>query len=414
MTKKNPVLAAEYSDIWLISGARTPFTPLNGELRDLSPTDLGIIAARGAIDRAAIPPAAIDVAIAANLAQASFDAYYFPRHVALYSGLSIESPALGVQRLCGSGFETVLQAADGAALGKFETAVCIGAESMSRNPISAYTHRTGFKMGQVEFKDFLWESFRDPASNTIMGETAENLAKEYGVTRDDADEYALRSFEMAVAAQASGRLAEEIVGVSSQDLERENYAPRRIRLPRGVDTVDADGHIRPTTRDRLSQLKPVFGGVQTAGNSSGIVDGAAACVVAKSEGAPQGAIATMVRAGAVAGVPPEIMGIGPVPAIRSVLEVAGLDIEDIDLFEINEAFAAQYIAVERALDIDRERVNVNGGAIAIGHPLAATGLRCLTSLALELRARNLRYGVGSACIGGGQGIAVLLENPSAD
>jgi acetyl-CoA C-acetyltransferase len=400
-----------YEDTWLLGGARTPFADYNGTLREVSATDLGIKAAREALKATRTAPDKIDAVVAASVAQTSFDAFFLARHIGLYSGVPIGVPALVVQRLCTSGFEAILQAADQIALGKSSQVLCVGTESMSRNPIAAYTHRGGFRMGQVEFKDFLWEATLDTAPKSRMGDTAEELAKRYQITREDTDAFAATSFERAVAAREAGYYKDEIVALVTEPFEREGYELRGIRLPRGVKTVDADEHPRPTSLDSLKALKPAFKGVQTGGNSSAIVDGAAAVVVGKGTANGERPIARIV-AGATVGVPPEIMGIGPAPAIRAVLDKVGLKIGDIDRFEINEAFGAQYIAVERELGLDRAKVNVNGGAIAIGHPLGATGVRCTLTLARELARSKKRYGIATACAGGGQGVAILIENPA--
>ncbi|MEQ9814357.1 MAG: thiolase family protein [Azospirillaceae bacterium] len=414
-----------YEDTFLVDGVRTGFADYAGPLARVSATDMGIKVARAALARSGTAPAGIDTVIGANVAQTSTDAYLVPRHIGLYAGVPQDRPALLVQRICGSGFETIAQAADAIKLGKAETALCVGTESMSRNPVAAYEHRTGFALGQVKFVDTLWETLNDPASDTFMGMTAENLARRHRITREEVDEFAALSFARAIAARNRGFHAGEIVALENETFEGEGLTPRQLRLPRGLDLWEEDSHIRPTDRETLARLKPVFGGVQTGGNSSGIVDGAAAAVVAHRDrlgdrlGDRHGdrhdgrtPLARVVAACA-AGVPPEIMGIGPVPAIRGVLQLAGMTLEDIDLVEVNEAFGAQVIAVERELGLDREKLNVNGGAIAIGHPLAATGLRCTITLARALRERRLRWGVASACVGGGQGIALLLENPEA-
>jgi len=409
--------AITYDDAWLIGGARTPFADYNGTLRDVSATDLGIKAARAALGATGVEPEAVDAVVASSVAQTSFDAFFLPRHIGLYSGVPIGVPALLVQRLCTSGFEAILQAADQIALGKARAVLCVGTESMTRNPIAAYGHRGGFRMGQVEFKDFLWEATLDTAPRSRMGDTAEELARRYQITREDADVFAAQSFARAIAAHAQGFFDGEIVPLAAEAFEREGYAAREIRLPRKVGTLAQDEHPRPTPLGALRPLKAAFKGVQTGGNSSAIVDGAAAAVVAEKHcftgnSAARGPLARIVAGGTV-GVPPEIMGIGPAPAIRAVLAKAGLKLADIDRFEVNEAFAAQYIAVERELGLDRDRVNVNGGAIAIGHPLGATGVRCTLTLARELKRSGGRYGIATACAGGGQGVAILIENPQA-
>jgi acetyl-CoA C-acetyltransferase len=399
-----------YDDLWLLGGVRTPFADYNGTLRDVSATDLGIKAARETLKQTQVSPQAIDAVIAASVAQTSFDAFFIARHIGLYAGVPIGVPALLVQRLCTSGFEAILQAADQMKLGKAQTVLCVGTESMSRNPIAAYTHRGGFKMGQVEFKDFLWEATLDTAPRSRMGDTAEELAKRYQITREDTDAFAATSFGRAVKARDGGYFKDEIVPLVSEPFEREGYQTREIRLPRGVKSLADDEHPRATPIETLKALKPAFKGVQTGGNSSAIVDGAAGVVVSKGT---SGKPLARIVAGATVGVPPEIMGIGPAPAIRAVLDKTGLKLNDIARFEINEAFGAQYIAVERELGLDRDRVNVNGGAIAIGHPLGATGVRCTLTLARELERSKERYGIATACAGGGQGVAILIENPDA-
>jgi acetyl-CoA C-acetyltransferase len=332
-----------------------------------------------------------------------------PRHIGLYAGVPVETPAHLVQRVCGTGIEVLSQAADAVSLGRAELALCVGTESMSRNPVAAYTHRGGFRMGQVEFKDFLWEALRDPAPNATMGDTAENLARQYQITRPQVDEYAARSFARAVAAQQSGFFIGEIAPVKSETFVRDDLKPRGIKLK---GELAADTHVRPSPPEALATIRPAFGGVQTGGNSSAIVDGAAAALVSSSAYAKKHGHKPLARLVAVAavGVPPEIMGIGPVPAIKAVLDRSGLKLSDVDRFEINEAFGAQVMACARELGLDEDKLNVNGGAIAIGHPLGATGLRLAITLARELRKSGGRYGVASACIGGGQGIALLIEN----
>jgi acetyl-CoA C-acetyltransferase len=407
-------LGATFSDAWLLEGLRTPFVDYNGPLAQVSPIDLGIKVAREVFARADAKPSDVGTVITGSMAQASFDAFMLPRHVGLYSGVPIEVPAVHVQRVCGTGIEILMQAADATSLGRVDLALCVGAESMSRNPIAAYTHRGGFRMGQVEFKDFLWEALLDPAPNANMGDTAENLARRYQIKRPEVDAYAARSFDRALAAQQNGFLAGEITAVRSETFALEGYSDRGIKL-RGDKTVDADTHVRPSPVESLEKIRPAFGGVQTGGNSSAIVDGAAAALVASGKYLKRQGRTPLARivAGAAVGVPPEIMGIGPVPAIKAVLERAKLTLSRIARFEINEAFGAQVMACARDLGIDENKLNVNGGAIAIGHPLGATGVRLSVTLARELRRSGNRYGIASACIGGGQGIALLLENPGA-
>ena len=414
MSAGSNALLSHYADVFLLEGVRTPFIEYNTALGLVSPTDLGIKAARAVFQRSGVAPADVDIVVAGNMAQASFDAYMLPRHIGLYSGVPIDVPAHLVQRVCGTGIEAILQAADNIKLEKANLALVVGTESMSRNPIAAYTHRSGFRMGQVEFKDFLWEALLDPCPNDTMGGTAEKLARQYGITRADVDQFAAESFERAIAAQKICFLSGEIAPLTSEVFELAEYSPREIRLPRGVDQLTQDTHIRPSPLEVLSKLKPAFGGVQTGGNSSGIVDGAASLLVVSNEYLKQNRKTPLARvvAGTVVGVPPDIMGIAPVPAIRSLLELSGLSLDKIDRFEINEAFGAQVLACLCELGLDRNKLNVNGGAIAIGHPLGATGVRLALTLARELKRSSVRYGIASACIGGGQGIALLIENPS--
>jgi acetyl-CoA C-acetyltransferase len=415
MAHKTPGIGATFTDAWLLEGVRTPFVDYSGALGAISPTDLGIKVGREAVKRAGVDPTDIGIVITGGMAQASFDAYMLPRHIGLYSGAPLETPAHHVQRVCGTGIEVISQAADSVSQKRSDLALCVGTESMSRNPVAAYTHRSGFRMGQVEFKDFLWEALLDPAAKVTMGDTAENLARKYQITRPEVDAFAERSFNRALAAQQSGFLAGEIAPVTTETFERDGYEPRGIKLDRKTPEVATDTHVRPSPAEALAKIRPAFGGVQTGGNSSAIVDGAAAALVANSDYLKKNGKTPLARilACAVVGVPPEIMGIGPVPAIRAVLEHSGLTLADIDRFEINEAFGAQVMACARELGLDEGRLNVNGGAIAMGHPLAATGVRLSLTIAREMQRRGARYGVASACIGGGQGIALLLENPDA-
>jgi acetyl-CoA C-acetyltransferase len=412
MSQKVAGLAAKYEDAWLIDGVRTPFVDYNGALGLISPTDLAIKVARELFKRSAVSATDVGTVIVGNMAQASYDTYMMPRHIGLYSGVGLDVPAVLVQRVCGTGIECILQAADTLKLGKTDLALVVGTESMTRAPITAYTHRGGFTMGKFEMKDFLWESLYDTAVSCNMGMTAENLAKEYGVTREEVDAYAAESFVRAQAAQASGYLAGEITPVISEKFNAEGLNERGIQLPRGVESVALDSHIRPTPIETLRKLKPAFNGVVTAATASGIVDGAAATLIAASSYVKAKGLKPLARvvAGSVVGVQPKIMGIGPAPAIRRLLEVSGLTLADIDRIEVNEAFGAQALAVQKDLGIDQAKYNVNGGAIAIGHPLGATGVRIGVTLARELQRSNKRYGIAAACIGGGQGIAMLIEN----
>jgi acetyl-CoA C-acetyltransferase len=405
-------LATTYDDVWLLAGARTPFADYMSVLSGVSATDLGIHAARAALERSGAPATDVGSVVAGNVAQSSFDAFYLPRQIGLYSGVPLEVPALLVHRLCGTGFETILTAADQITLRKAELVLCVGTESMSRNPVAAFSHRTGFRMGQVEFKDFLWEATLDTTSNTRMGETAENLARRYGIRREEVDRFAEQSFARALAAWESGFLAGEVAPVTAQTWTFGEYQPRGVKLPRGVARFDRDEHVKPSSFDVLKTLRPAFGkdGVQTGGNSSAIVDGAAAALVASGAYVRAHGLKPLARivAGASVGVPPELMGIGPAPAIRALLGASRVSPTQIHRYEINEAFGAQYLAVERELELDRERVNVHGGAIAIGHPLAASGVRLTTTVARALQLSGGELGVSAACAGGGQGIAILL------
>ena len=414
MASKTAGLSASWSEVWLLDGVRTPFADYNGALAQVSPTDLGIKAARAAFARSGVSPQDVGAVITGSMAQASFDTYCLPRHIGLYTGVPIEVPAHMVQRVCGTGLEVLMQAADVITHKEIGLTLCVGTESMSRNPVASYTMRGGFRMGAVDFKDFLWEALRDPAANVTMGDTAENLARQYQITRAQVDAYAARSFSRALAAQKAGFLAGEIAPVKNETFEQEGFAPRALKLS-GANELAADTHVRPSPLEALAAIRPAFGGVQTGGNSSAIVDGAAAALVAAAGYAAKSGRRPLARivAGATVGVPPDVMGIGPVPAIKAVLERAGLKLSQIDRFEINEAFGAQVMACARELGIDEEKLNVNGGAIAIGHALGATGVRLALTLARELKRAELRYGIASACIGGGQGIALLIKNPDA-
>jgi acetyl-CoA C-acetyltransferase len=409
-------LIGTYDDVWLLAGVRTPFADYMSVLCAVSATDLGIHAARALFERSGVPAADVGSVVAGSVAQSSFDAYYLPRQIGLYAGVPLGVPALLVHRLCGTGFETVLTAADQIKLGKAQLVLCVGTESMSRNPVAAFSHRTGFRMGQVEFKDFLWEATLDTTSGTRMGETAENLARRYGIRRAEVDRFAEQSFSRAMRGWESGFLAGEVAAVTEQTWSVGEYRPRGVKLPRKVSRFERDEHVKPSSFEVLQTLRPAFGedGVQTAGNSSAVVDGAAGALVASGAYVRAHGLAPLARivAGASVGVPPEFMGIGPVPAIRSLLRATRTEASRIDRFEINEAFGAQYLAVEKELELDRGRVNVHGGAIAIGHPLAASGVRLTTTVARELQRSGGEVGISAACAGGGQGIAILLERPA--
>jgi acetyl-CoA acetyltransferase family protein len=387
--------------VFILGGARTPMTTHVGALKDFSAIDLGAIASKAALDRSATRPEWIDHVVFGNVQQSSVDAHYGARHVGLKAGLPIEVPALTVNRLCGSGIQALISGAEQIQLDEAGFVLAGGMESMSQVPHVIRGARSGFKLGQGKLEDWLWEGLTDPYAGCSMAITAENCAAKYGITREESDCYALRSQQLAHKAWASGIMKEEVT-------------PVEIKSRKGVTLVEHDDHLRPeTTLEILAKLPTVFkkDGVVTAGNASGIVDGAAALVIAgedavKARGSkPLGRIVSW----ATVGVEPTLMGMGPAPAIRKALERAKLSLEDLDLIEINEAFAPQYLACEKELGLNRDRVNVNGGAIAIGHPLGASGARLVLTLLLELRRRGKKYGVASACIGGGQGIAMIVE-----
>ena len=408
---------SHFDDVWMLDGVRTPMVDYCGALGHISPTDMGIKVARAVLERSGVPGADIGSVIAGNMAPGDFEQFMLPRHIGLYAGVPIEVPALMAQRICGTGFELFRQAGEQIQSGACEAALVVGTESMTRNPIAAFDHRTGFKLGApVGFKDYMWEALNDSAAGINMIQTAENLAKKYSISREEVDEFASQSFAKAVAAQQAGFHAGEIVPVISEKFELAGYKPRGIKLQGKTQEVAQDTHARISPVEVLAKLRAVYeGGVQTGGNSAALVDAAAAAVVASGSYAKAHGKTSLARvvAAAVVGVPPEIMGIGPAPAIRLLLERTGLTLDQIGRFEINEAQGAQTLAVGRELGLDLSKLNVNGGAIALGHPLATTGVRLTITLARELKRAGLRWGIASACIGGGQGIALLLENPDA-
>lgn len=390
-------------EVYIIDGARTPVGVLQGSLSDVSAIELGIIAAKGAIERSGVDPKLIDYIVMGNVIQSSKDAVYLPRHIGLKVGIPIEIPALGVNRLCGSGLQAIVSAAQALLLGEGQIALAGGAENMTQSPHVLRGARFGYKFGQdIQLEDSLWQALEDSYTGCGMAITAENLAEKYGLTREEIDAYALRSQQTARRAQQAGWLAEEIVPVTVKD-----------RKGKPVEITQDEG-IRDTSMESLAKLPARFrkGGVVTAGNASGIND-AGGCVILATGDAVQKyhlkPIARLISWG-IAGVPPEIMGIGPAPAIRMALKRADLSLNDMDRVEVNEAFSAQYLAVEKELGLNRDKTNVNGGGISIGHPLAATGGRLTITLMYELRRNHLKYGVASACIGGGQGIAAVIEN----
>ena len=402
-----------YDDIYLVNGARTPFGKFCGTLAKVSATDLGIFASRAAIEKAGIRPKDIDQVMMANIGQSSYDAYFLARHIGLYAGVPMGVPAVMLQRICGSGFETITAGADQITLAKADATLCGGTENMSLAPTVSFGNRLGYAFGKIEFKDFLFEALNDTAA-VPMGCTAENVARQYKITRQDTDEFARRSNDLAAAATVRGFFKDEVIPINSTVFEAHGLKPRKVSLPKNAVDFSADENIRPTTIEAIAKLPPSFEkeGVQTAANSSGIVDGAAAVVVAGKNFISSHQLKPLARiaASASSALDPNIMGLGPVPAIRYLLEITGLSLKDIGLIEINEAFAAQFIGCERELGLNREICNVNGGAIALGHPLAASGLRLSLTLSREMNARNVKYGIASACIGGGQGNAILFEN----
>ena len=398
-------------EIVVVGGARTAMAEYSGTkgfglFKDVGANDLGARAIEAALQRAKVPADRVEHVVMGNAEQTSGDALYGARHAALKAGLPIETPALTVNRICGSGIQSVVSAAQMMMLGEASIAVAGGMENMSQAPHVVRGGRDGFRLGQkIEFEDMLMVALLDPFCGFYMAQTAENLAKEMSISRQEQDEYALRSHQLGTKAVQDGLFAEEIV-------------PVKVKRGREEIEVKLDDHVKPDTAlDKLARLPPAFGkdGTVTAGNASGIVDGGAALVLATAEEAKASGLEVQAvsRGWGIAGVEPRIMGIGPVPAIQKVLERAGLPLDRIDLVEINEAFAAQYLACEKKLELPREKANVNGGAIALGHPLGATGTRLVLTLVRELRRRKKRFGIASACIGGGQGIALLVENPKA-
>lgn len=388
-------------DVFILGGKRTPMGEYVGALKDISAIELGAIASRAALKESGVAPEQIDHTIMGNALQTSGDAIYGARHVALKAGVPFDRPALTVNRLCGSGIQSIISGAQMIQLGEAQTCLVGGMESMSQAPHVIRGARSGFALGQGQLEDSLMVALLDTYCNTPMAGTAENLARKFEISRQEQDKYALRSQQAAKRALDAGYFAEEIV-------------PVEVKKRKGSELFALDDHMRPeTTMEVLEKLRPAFSkdGFVTAGNASGIVDGAAALVIAgetyvKSNSAkPMGRIVSW----AYAGVEPEIMGIGPVPASLQALEKAGLKLSDMDLIEVNEAFAAQYLAVEQELGLDRDKTNVNGGAIALGHPLGATGTRLVLTLLRELQRRQGRYGLATACIGGGQGIAIICE-----
>lgn len=391
-------------DIFFLSAVRTPFGTYGGSLRDVPVVDFTSHVARAAIERAGIDATDVDATTFGNVLYTAADSIYFSRHVSLKAGCRTESPALTVNRLCGSGFQAVVNGAEDILLGDARVCLVGGADSMSQAPHVARGIRWGVPLGKsAPLEDSLWEALRDTYVGLAMGETAENLAERYELSRKCVDEFALRSQLLAAEAWASGAFADEVVAI-----EVKNPKTRK------TETFARDEHMRPdTSLEGLARLKPVFRntGVVTAGNASGIGDGAGAMIVAGEKFVSERGLKPLGRlvSWGIAGVDPAVMGIGPVPAAKIALSRAGLTLDDMDLIEVNEAFAPQACAVERELRIPREKLNTAGGAIALSHPLAASGARITAHLLHTLRAQGKRYGLGSACIGGGQGIALVVE-----
>jgi acetyl-CoA acyltransferase 2 len=382
------------SDVVIVSAARTPFGGFGGALKDLTATDLAVVAGRAVMERARIEPELLDHVVIGNVLQSSGDAVYLARHVALRSGIPQAAPALTVNRLCGSGFQAIISGAQMLALGEAKWVLAGGTENMSQAPHVIRSARWGMPLGAGSLEDSLWTALTDGYCNMSMAETAERLARVYGISRAESDDFAFESQMRNKAAWEQGRMNEEIVPIA------------------GV--LEKDEHPHPqTTREALGALRPAFrsDGIITAGSASGITDGAAAVLLTSRKLAQGRGVEPLARivSWGITGCDPSIMGIGPVSAVRLALSRAAVDLHQIDLLEVNEAFACQYLAVEKELALDRRKVNVNGGAIAMGHPLGATGARLTATLVYELRRREQRYGLGSACIGGGQGIALLLE-----
>jgi acetyl-CoA acyltransferase 2 len=389
------------TDVVIVAGARTPMARYTGVFSDVSAIELGAHASKAAVQRSGVDPGEVDQVVFGNVMQTSADAIYGARHVGLKAGLKIETPAVTVNRLCGSGIEAIVQAAQRLLLGEANVVLAGGMENMTQAPFVIRGARNGLKLGGGALEDFLFVGLTDSYCGLPMAVTAEKLAEQTGITRRDADCYALRSQLAAEAAAMAGVFKDEI-------------APVEVKQGKKSLLVSEDDHRRPeTTIETLEKLPPSFkkDGIVTAGNASGIVDGAAAVVVTREKTAKERGLKPIgkIVSWAVTGVDPTIMGIGPVPSTRKALQLAGLKLEQIDRVEVNEAFAAQYLAVEKELGLPREKTNVNGGAIALGHPLGASGTRLVITVLNELRRNGLRYGLATACIGGGQGIAMIVE-----
>jgi acetyl-CoA acetyltransferase family protein len=392
-------------DLVLVDGVRTPMTEYNGSFAETSAIDLGAHAARALFERTGIAPEEIDQAFVGNALQTSPDAIYGARHVALKAGVPKEVPALTVNRLCGSGMQSIISGAHAVLAGEATTCLVGGMENMSQSPHVIWGARRGFKLGQGQLQDLLMVALMDSYCGCYMAQTSNNLARDYGISREEQDRFAILSQRRADEAWKACRLSQEVVAVP-------------VGKGKRAKLVERDDHMRPeSTMEELATLPTAFekDGFVTAGNASGIVDGAAMMILSTAARAAERGWKPLGRivSWAVVGVEPSRMGIGPAPAIRKALERAGMSLQDVDLFEINEAFAGQILAVVKELDLDVDKLNVNGGAIALGHPLGATGTRLVLTLLKEMRRRNVRYGLAAACIGGGQGIAMIVESAAA-
>lgn len=388
--------------IFIVAAKRTPFGAFGGALKDKTATDLCEVAAKAALSEYNINPEIIDATFVGNVSQSSADGAYLARHVGIRAGVPVSNPALTVNRLCGSGFQAMVSGVQDILCGESEVVLTGGAENMSMAPYVVRGARFGIPLGaDLKFEDTLWATLTDLQIKTPMGVTAETLGAKYGVTREDADQFALSSQQRWKAANDAGYFKQEMASVE-------------VKTKKGPKHVDTDEHPRETTIESLRKLPPVFkkDGLVSAGNASGICDGAGANILASEEAVSKHGLKPLARIVSyqASGCDPHIMGIGPVYAIRSALDKAGLKLDDMDLVEVNEAFAAQFLAVQRELGLDPEKTNVNGGAVALGHPVGASGARITAHLIHELKRRGSKYAVGSACIGGGQGIAVILEN----
>ncbi|MEG0473084.1 MAG: acetyl-CoA C-acetyltransferase [Solibacillus sp.] len=391
------------SNVYIIDGARTAFTAFGGSFASVGATELGAATALEAMKRANLQPNQVDHVIYGNVIHSSENASYLARHIGLHAGVPQEVPALTLNRLCGSGMQAIVTGAQHILLGEAQIVLAGGAENMSQSPYSNFEQRFGeTKMGALKFQDMLQSTLTDQYTGSGMGLTAEKLAEQYEISREEQDAFAIESNQRAAQAQQDGIFAEEIV-------------PVEIKTRKGTIIIDKDEHIKPQVNaEGMAKLRPAFkqDGTVTAGNASGINDGAASIVIAGEDAVQNHGLKPLARivSWGVVGVDPTIMGIGPVPAIKQALERANLTIDDIDVFEVNEAFAAQFLAVEKELGLNRSKTNIHGGAIALGHPVGASGARVLLSAAYELKRRNGKYAVASLCIGGGQGIAVVIEH----